>query len=138
MRDVISQVLEVEDDPFPVFGYSIGGIPKQDRFLLKAMVVARNKCITLHWLQPEPPTLAMWMHKLEQIREMESFTPIIRLQLPKHDKQWNSYTTYKLKEITETRDLQLLASPEAVTALRCSGSGDTFIVPRGGGNVSHT
>lgn len=77
-----------------LFGYSIGGgIPKQERFLLRAMVAARNKFITLHWIWPEPPMLSLWILKIEQIQEMERFTHKIRLQLPKHDKQWNSYVT---------------------------------------------
>lgn len=62
---------------------------KDDRYLLRILLTAALKCITIRWLKPGPPTYNTWIQKVWDIHLMEEITYTLRLQKTVVNIRWS-------------------------------------------------
>ena len=61
---------------------------RDEAYLLQILLVAALKCITIRWLNLDPPSYNVWIQKVLELYEMEKITHALRLQKPKFIKRW--------------------------------------------------
>ena len=75
---------------------------KDDRYILKIMLVACKKAITRKWYRTDPPTQEDWMKIMDEIHIMEQMTHKIRTQEDQCCLKWEKWTEYIKTTITMT------------------------------------
>uniref|UniRef100_A0A667YTZ3 Secreted protein n=1 Tax=Myripristis murdjan TaxID=586833 RepID=A0A667YTZ3_9TELE len=58
------------------------------KYLLRILLTAVLKCITVRWLKPDPPSYNGWIQKIWDIYQMEQITYSLRLQKSVFIKRW--------------------------------------------------
>lgn len=63
-------------------------------YILHVLLMIARKMITMHWMQPEPPTVAQWRLRCNQVQLMENMTAILQLKLPLFLRRWTPVILY--------------------------------------------
>lgn len=95
-NDIFTAIGDVFNRPFAkdVSFAILGAIPdgfqgKDNKYLLRILLTAALKCITIKWLKADPPTFSMWIDKVKEIHKMEEITYSLRLKKEMFIKRWS-------------------------------------------------
>lgn len=95
-EEVFKALIEIFHQPLPkdpkvaLLGVIPEGIEgRAKRYLLQILLTAALKCITIKWLNLDPPTYSMWIQKVWEIYQMEQITYSLRLQKDAFIKRWS-------------------------------------------------
>ena len=72
-----------------------GNIRREDRYLIKILLVAGKKAITRKWGQVDTPTQGQWEELIEGIYVMEKMTHRLRLQETQMEEKWTKWIIHK-------------------------------------------
>ena len=75
-----------------------GTVQRQDRYLIKILLIASKKAITRSWYKVDPPRKEQWFEVIQDIYIMERMTYQLKLRGHTHDKNWRKWTTYMESE----------------------------------------
>ena len=75
-------------------GIILGNVLKDDKYILKIILVACKKAITRKWYKADPPTQEDWRKIMDEIHTMEQLTHKIRTQEDQCRRKWEKWTKY--------------------------------------------
>lgn len=93
MYKAINQIFQ-EDIPKDATVALLGIMPvsmqgRAKSYLLNILFTAALKCITIKWMQVEPPCYNVWVQKVRELYQMEKITYSLRLQKSVFSLRWS-------------------------------------------------
>lgn len=76
-------------------------VQKEDRYLVKILLIASKKAITRNWYKVETPNREQWFEIIQGIHSMEKLTCQLKLKGHIFDKNWRKWTTYRESDTNE-------------------------------------
>lgn len=70
-------------------------VQKEDRYLVKMLLIASKMAITKKWHRVETPNKEGWFEIFQDIHSMEKLTCQLKLKGRIFDKNWKKWTVYK-------------------------------------------
>lgn len=89
----ITQCLSI-DLPMEPIHFILGIVPEDfledsQIKLLRTLLLIANKVITASWLRPQPPTIAQWRDRVQEVYQMEYTTAVLHLKLETFINNWS-------------------------------------------------
>uniref|UniRef100_A0AAR2K0V3 Reverse transcriptase domain-containing protein n=1 Tax=Pygocentrus nattereri TaxID=42514 RepID=A0AAR2K0V3_PYGNA len=89
IKQILQEVIP-KDPTVALLGIFPAGIQGRAKsYLLNIFFVAALKCITIKWMQLEPPTYNAWVQKVGELYQMEKITYLLRLQRHVFSLRWD-------------------------------------------------
>lgn len=97
VREIIQKFgeLEIREDP-ALFLLHLSEIPRKTyrNSILCHLVNAAKACIPLRWKQTQPPTVSMWLRKVEEVNRMEDLVWTARKKREIYLEIWTPWNCY--------------------------------------------